>query len=355
MGRRGVWSLALGSRIGRRQSEVPGHSAGWREPASRQNLLVPRQAQLARRRPSVGWGGRRQGLPVPPQAVTRAGVTPEAKIRLVCSKNALPRALPALEIGLPAGFPPRTRGGAPETRFHPTPFIRGSQALATRSCLAPHNACWRVWADSGESLVGSPACARGQQRCRKPFTSPGTPRTASSHCTRWAGQAHCAERTQTSPLPLCCPQLHLRPQPPPCLKRWRRRPGGKERGGPAFLAHLPGPSYDAFTALGLPKRPLIPCYRRKDRGSERPGSLLWVTSQSSLVVKLYQELGSLVLSQYTLPPPWGRTEGLRHPHRQPRRAPGRLRPQAAHPDPGSRRLWCSQVSASCVANGLFLP
>lgn len=162
-----------------------------------------------------GVGGRRQGLPVPPQAVTRAGVTPEAKIRLVCSKNALPRALPALEIGLPAGFPPRTRGGAPETRFHPTPFIRGSQALATRSCLAPHNACWRVWADSGESLVGSPACARGQQRCRKPFTSPGTPRTASSHCTRWAGQAHCAERTQTSPLPLCRPQLHLRPQPSP--------------------------------------------------------------------------------------------------------------------------------------------
>lgn len=246
-----------------------------------------------------------------------------------------------MERQRPASIPPLLSG---EARPSPPGAALLHTTLAGESGQTRESHLWAHQLVLAASRgAGSPLRARGPQG-RLPLTVHGG-----------QGRLTVLRGRRQVPCPSAARSFTCVPSLPPCLKRWRRRPGGKERGGPAFLAHLPGPSYDAFTALGLPKRPLIPCYRRKDRGSERPGSLLWVTSQSSLVVKLYQELGSLVLSQYTLPPPWGRTEGLRHPHRQPRRAPGRLRPQAAHPNPGSRRLWCSQVSASCVANGLFLP
>lgn len=98
-----------------------------------QNFLVPTQAWG--KWPSLGWGGR------PCRLHHRAGVTPKAKIRLVCSKNTLLKTLQCWKQARPLASRPGTEAEQGATLLSPPLFIWGHQALATWSCLRPRNAC----------------------------------------------------------------------------------------------------------------------------------------------------------------------------------------------------------------------
>ena len=115
------------------QHEVCRYSARPIKSAWPTELSVPTQAWG--KWPSLGWGGR------PCRLHHRAGVTPKAKIRLVCSKNTLLKTLQCWKQARPLASRPGTEAEQGATLLSPPLFIWGHQALATWSCLRPRNAC----------------------------------------------------------------------------------------------------------------------------------------------------------------------------------------------------------------------